>query len=399
MGVVWTITAKDLLQRARDRSVLLLAFVVPIGLTILFDLLFGGLVSGALGRVDLAVVDLDGGPAGQAFTEQYLPEVVDFLEDDGTQIEVVTVTSASDAREGVEEGVHDAAIVLPAGMSAAYEANEPFDLEVISHADRGLVGGVAESLAASFVQRVRGQLGAQVVAERLQLPPERAAEFAASVGTVQGRVRLDASPASSRQMDASTYLAAGMAVFFLFFTVQFGVLGYLEERRDGTLPRLLAGPIAAWQVLAAKALVSLIVGVVSVSVLMLVAIPLLGASWGDPLAVGALVLAAVLSATTIVGVVAAMARTAEQANVWQSIIAVVLGMVGGSFFPIQGGPDWLANLSLVAPHAWFLRGLSTLTDASAGLGDVLRPIAAMLGFGLVVGALGLVASRRREAAT
>ncbi len=397
MGVVWTITAKDLRQRARDRSVLLLAFVVPIGLAILFDLLFGGLASGSLGRVDLAVVDLDGGPAGQAFTEQYLPEVVDFLEDDGTQIEVVAVASASEARDGVEAGTHAAAIVLPSGMSASYAANEPFDLEVIAHADRGLIGDVAESLATSFVQRVRGQLGAQVVAERLQLPPERAAEFAASVGTVQGRVRLDTSPASSRQMDASTYLAAGMAVFFLFFTVQFGVLGYLEERRDGTLPRLLAGPITTGQVLAAKALVSLIVGVVSVSVLMLVAIPVLGASWGDPLAVSALVLAAVLSATGIVGVVAAVAKTAEQANVWQSIVAVVLGMVGGSFFPIQGGPDWLANLSLIAPHAWFLRGLATLTDPTAGLGDVLRPLAAMVGFGLVVGAVGLVASRRRQA--
>ncbi|MEZ5194132.1 MAG: hypothetical protein R2734_17725 [Nocardioides sp.] len=38
--------------------------------------------------------------------------------------------------------------------------------------------------------------------------------------------------------------AAGMATFFLFFTVQFGVLGLLEgEAREGTLARILA---ASW---------------------------------------------------------------------------------------------------------------------------------------------------------
>lgn len=397
MGVVWTITAKDLRQRLRDRSVLLLAFVVPIGLTIIFDLLFGGLASGSLGRVDLAVVDLDDGPAGAAFTERFLPEAVGSLEAGGTQVEIASLDSAAAARDGVDDGTHDAAIVLPGSMSSAFESGDAFDLEVITHADRDLVGDVATSLADMFQQRVRGQLGVQVLAERLQLSPDQAAEFSEAVGTVQGRVALDSSTAAGRQLDASTYLAAGMAVFFLFFTVQFGVLGYLSEREDGTLPRLLAGPISKWQVLAAKALVSLVVGVASVAVLMLVAIPVLGATWGDPVAVGALVLAAVLSATGIVAAVAAVARTAEQANVWQSIIAIVLGMVGGSFFPIQGGPDWLANLSLISPHAWFLQGLATLSDAAAGLGDVWGPIGAMLAFAVVIGAVGMVVARRGAA--
>ncbi len=124
MGVVWTITAKDLRQRLRDRSVLLLAFVVPIALTIIFDLLFGGLTEGSLGRIDLAVVDLDDGPAGSAFTDRFLPEVTASMERDGTRIEVETVATAEDARAGVEDGTHDAAIVLPSSMSASFGSGE-----------------------------------------------------------------------------------------------------------------------------------------------------------------------------------------------------------------------------------------------------------------------------------
>lgn len=398
MGILWTITAKDLRQRLRDRSVLLLAFVVPIGLALVFDLLFGGLADGSLGEVDLGVVDLDRDEVGRAFTEGFLPNVVGFLEEDGTRVEIVHPGSVEQARNAVEDGRLDAAIVLPSGLTTALQEAEPAELQVLSHADRSLLGDVAESLTDLFAQRAEGQLAAGVLAQRLQLPPDEAAQFAASVGTIQGRIGLDSSPVAGRQLDTSTYLAAGMAVFFLFFTVQFGVLGYLEERRDGTLPRLLSAPIARWQVLGAKTLTSVIVGVVSVATLMLVAVPLLGASWGDPLAVVALVLAAVLAATSLVAAVAAVARTAEQANVWQSIVAIVLGMLGGAFFPVQGGPGWLASLSLVTPHAWFLRGLATLSDPAAGLGEVLRPVAALLAFGLVVlGLAGLLA--RREVQT
>lgn len=398
MGIVWTITAKDLRQRLRDRSVILLAFVVPIGLAVLFDLLFGGLAEGSLGDIELAVADLDGGPAGQAFTDAFLPEIVGFLEEDGTTVAVTTVDSAEEVRAAVDDGSSDAGYVLPPGMSDAFAAAQPFEIEVVTHADRELVGDVAASFAGLFAQQAEGQLGARVLAERLQLTPEQAQQFAASAGTVQGRVTLDSSPTSARQLDTSTYLAAGMAVFFLFFTVQFGVLGYLEERRDGTLPRLLAAPIGRWTILAAKTLVSVIVGVVSVATLMLVSVPLLGAAWGDPLAVTLLVVAAVLAATSLVGGVATIARTAEQANVFQSILAIVLGMLGGTFFPLQGAPEWLQNLSLVAPHAWFLRGLSTLSDETAGIPDVLVPIGAMLSFGLVViGLAGLAGRWRAEA--
>ena len=66
-----------------------------------------------------------------------------------------------------------------------------------------------------------------------------------------------------RQLDATTYFSAGMAVFFLFFTVQFGVIGLLEEQRDGTMARLLAAPIRRTSVITAKALLSSWLGIIS----------------------------------------------------------------------------------------------------------------------------------------
>ena len=58
-----------------------------------------------------------------------------------------------------------------------------------------------------------------------------------------------------------------MAVFFLFFTVQFGVSSILDERRDGTLARMLVAPIRRGAVLGGKLLTSVALGAVSMVVL------------------------------------------------------------------------------------------------------------------------------------
>ena len=57
-----------------------------------------------------------------------------------------------------------------------------------------------------------------------------------------------------------------MAVLFLFFAAQFGVVSLHAERRAGTLARMLAAPVSARTVLFGKVLVSIVLGVVSMAI-------------------------------------------------------------------------------------------------------------------------------------
>jgi ABC-2 type transport system permease protein len=181
-----------------------------------------------------------------------------------------------------------------------------------------------------------------------------------------------------------------MAVFFLFFTVQFGVSSLIEERSNGTMPRLLAAPVHWWHIAAGKGLASFALGIVAMTVLVAGSTLLIDADWGDPLGVALLVVTAVLAAIGIMAVIATLARTAEQAGNWQAIVAVVLGMIGGTFFPISQGPAFLARLSSLTPHYWFLRGLGDM-QAGGGLGEALPAAAALLVFFVV--AIAIAATR------
>ena len=119
---------------------------------------------------------------------------------------------------------------------------------------------------------------------------------------------------------------------------------------------------------------------------------LFGAKWGNPLGVAVLVVAAICAATGIMALIATLARNAEQAANWQSVVSVVLGLLGGTFFPVSQAPGVLSTLSFAAPQAWFLRGLGDLRGGS--LGEVWVPALAMLGFAAVAGGLALLRLRR-----
>jgi ABC-type Fe3+/spermidine/putrescine transport system ATPase subunit len=198
---------------------------------------------------------------------------------------------------------------------------------------------------------------------------------------------------STKTLGSKTFTAVGMAVFFLFFTAQFGVLSLLGERRDGTLARLLAAPISPGAIVTAKALSTFVLGTVSMVVLVVASTFLLGADWGDPVAVGVLILAGVVAAMGLTSLIGGFAQTDEQAAGYSSIVAVVLGILGGTFFPLSQAPGLLANLTLVTPHYWLMRGFGDLAPEGAGVADILPSILALLAFGCVLGVLALRRAR------
>ncbi len=93
----------------------------------------------------------------------------------------------------------------------------------------------------------------------------------------------------------------------------------------------------------------------------------------------------VLAATAVMGLVAAVARTPEQANGAQAMVALVLAAVGGAFLPVDRAGGLLGALARFTPHHWFLRGLS---EGTGGVEAALPAVGVLLGFAAAAGAVG-----------
>jgi ABC-2 type transport system permease protein len=382
---------KDLRLRTRDRSVLLFAFVVPLGLTAVFSFIFPS--EGEL-EIRGAVVDLDGGPVGAGLADELLPALVD----QGVLLSVDRLDE-DEARSQVTDGDLAVAWVVPAGTSQAITTGAGATIEVLVADGRVLSGEVARGVARAYAAEI-DRIGLAVVtaASATGSPPdgELTQQIAATAATVAPVATVvDATTGSGQRMDITSYLAAGMAAFFVFFTVQFGVSGLLEERELGTLPRLLASPIPPAAVQAGKLLGAFLLGLVSMTVLAVASSLLLGASWGPTPGVALLVVALVLAALGVMSLVGSFAKTAEQAGNLQSIVAVVLGLLGGVFFPLPGDNLLLRTLTSVSPHGWFLRGLQDLV-ASGDWTVVLPNVVAITAFGLAASVPAMVLLRRRS---
>jgi ABC-2 type transport system permease protein len=382
------VAGKDLRQRLRDRSALVIAFIAPFVLASIIGLAFGG---DAAFRATYAVADADRGPVAAGFTDGILasPGLRDLI--------TVREVDPAEARALVDRGEVDAAFLLPAGFSAAVQEGRPATVTVVEAGDNPIAGQVARSLAEAYAAELTatqlavatavdaaGQPATEAEARRLG---ERAAAARLPVRLVEGQV-------GGRTIEAANYFGPSMAIFFLFFTVSFGARSILAERQQGTLRRLLATPAPPGGVLAGKALAAFILGTSSVLVMWLATTVVFGADWGDPVAVVALIVSSVLSAIGITALVVTLAKTDEQAEGYSSLVVFTLALLGGNFVYLAQLPEALQRASLLTPNGWALRGFVDLVADGGGLATVALPVAVTLTVGLVTGALALYRARR-----
>ncbi|MEO3782599.1 ABC transporter permease [Actinocorallia sp. B10E7] len=373
MRTALLIAGKDLRQRLRDRTLLMYALLLPLGLAFVFNVVFGGVGEEQTFRV--GVVDGDRGTVATAFVDGVLKPV----EESGA-ITLRTVGSREEGEKLVAGDDLAALFVIPSGFTAAVNAGEETGIEVVGNADSPVGVEVARSIATSFTSEVMTvRLSVAMVGGDAETA-QRAAASAASAEAIS----MENITASDKQLDWSTYMATAMSVFFLFFTVQFGVSGMLEERENGTLPRLLTAPVSRTAVLAGKVLVSVFVGVMSMVLLMVAMALMFKVEWGSPVGLALLVPVGVLAATALMAAVAAFARGHEQAEQRQAVVAITLGALGGAFFPVAQLGGVMGAVSPVTPHYWFLRGLADLSGGASVVG-VLPSVAALGGIAVLAG--------------
>ncbi len=377
---------KDIRQRLRDRSAYVMGIVAPLGLALIVGNLIGGATEGE--PLKLAATDEDGGPVATAFLD-----VLAAFEEQGD------ITLALSDRPGVTALIEDedyvAAFVFPAGFSEAVMGGEEAEITVVGNPTATRGAEVAAALASGFADNlsaIRLAVGTAVVASGEPPTPETLAALTARAAEVSPPITLAALDAGYTGTDFTSYYAAGMMVFFLFFIVEFGILSLIEEREQGTMTRLLAAPIRPESVLLGKALGSLVVGAASVTVMVVASGSLIDAEWGDPLGVAVLAAAGIAVAVAIVVFIASFVRTQGAARAYADMAAVVLGLMGGSFFPVGLSSGVVARLTWISPHRWLLEGFRDL-NAGDSAADILPFAGVLVVMALVIGGVGLARSR------
>lgn len=397
---------KDLRLAFRDRAALILMLAAPFVLTLGLGLVtgrFSGNNNSGLSDIPVIIVNLDNEQLGNALADVFTSaELADLMEPSASSDPEV-------ARKLIDEDEAAAVVIIPEGFTRSIipqqgdfdnpdAVQEPVKIEMYANPSRPTGAGIIKAVVDEFLSRVNeGSLSGGVSILQLMLSGRITPDQAEAAGIVMGErlqtettdsalaITINSSTADGEevQFDILAYLAPGMALMFLMYTVSYGGRSILAEKAQGTLPRLLVSPTSSTQILGGKVFGIFLTGAAQMLILIGASSLFFQLKWGDPFGVIILVLAAVFGATGWGMFITALARTPAQVASVGSAIMLIFGIMGGSFISLDQMPPAIQTFSKITPNAWALDGFTTL-GLGGTLTDLSSPIVALLIMGTIL---------------
>lgn len=359
-----------------NRGELAFSIALPI---LLFALMYGALSNEPEFYASASVVDLDRGPQARQLVARLdaLPEIS------------VEERTEADANGALNRSAILFAVVIPAGFSDALAAGEPAPLIFRQRGNGGDTGQIIAAVTRGVVRdmaseaRIRRHLP-QALAGTGASPQRIAAEIETQITrlrqnppvTVQTR-RPGAANPESGDNNLISRLMPGLLVMFLMFSVTLGAQALVEERRNGTLERLMTTRLGVNQLFIGKFLAGITRATLQATIILALAFIVFRPA--GPLTFIELLAFSALTASAFSGialVIGALARTRNQAS-WAAVFFTLLMVVfGGTFFEIPDG-SLLDTISKATINAYAIDAMQNLIAHGETLARQWLPITIM----------------------
>ncbi|HZL00308.1 MAG TPA: ABC transporter permease [Caulobacteraceae bacterium] len=380
------------LRLLRDRAALVMAFVLPPLVFLIFSAVFAGTAGDAV-RLSVAVADL-------ARSEDSRRLAAALLADPSLRAETVAPASLAVARKRVKSGADDAGVVIRADPGAA-------GAPILVLADPGRA--VAAPLVEARVRQAMMRALPDVMVDRAarELTPAigpLTSDQGLSLEGAEDDLKADAMAGKPERLSDHlvareavgavrggganiVYYAGAVTILFALFSAMHGALSLIDERASGIADRILAGPAGMAPVVSGKFLFLAGQAVAQATAIFVTAavvygIPLTAhlASW-----TATTIAAAAASAGLALGLVA-VCRTREQGQMFATFVILILAAVGGSMAPRFLMPPWLQAIGWATPHAWVIDAYQGALARDEGPGVLYKPWLVLA----LIGAAGLL---------
>ena len=432
MNAFIALVRKDLVLYFSNRRAVIMSIAAPILIAAFFGALFGNRDSKPA-NIPVTVTDLD--------RSALSARVLAALRSDSAL--TISEAGAEDGAAQVRAGKQRAAITLPAGFGAMagralFGAGERPEIVIVYDPSQSMALPLVRGLLAQHVMQtvaqsafsgstpLIGDLRKQVT-DNAGMPAGQRDELVAmfdSVARVQDRAAsatgsafasasasAPASTAASpggfgvpfatREVEAAgsrpearynsyAHSFAGMGVQFILLMGVDMAVGLLAMRRLGLWKRLRSAPLSRSTLLGSHIASCALIALIVFTIVYAVALAVFGVrvDGSVPGFVAVLLAFAVLTASFGL-LIAALGKTPEATRGLAILATLLLVMLGGAWVPSFIFPQWLQTASLFVPTRWAIDGLDAMTWRGLGFDAAVLPVAVMLGFSAVFGALAV----------
>jgi ABC-2 type transport system permease protein len=213
-----------------------------------------------------------------------------------------------------------------------------------------------------------------------------------AIGLVAGHMPFQKAPESG--FDALSYIAPGMALFFMMLSVRQSARTIAEDTDRGVRDRLRSAPVADIAITAGSTVSHAILLFLQLLVLVGIASVLYGLQWGPPAVLVFVCLVLAVSASGWVGLLVSVGRTPGRINALGMALTLVFGILGRSFAAVIPTTPFLDSLARITPNYWGQHAFLALA-LGGGAHSILRDLGALCIMCAVLWTIGGLRSRTR----
>jgi ABC-2 type transport system permease protein len=190
-------------------------------------------------------------------------------------------------------------------------------------------------------------------------------------------------------LKAIQFVTPGLLGWAVAMSAAFGAAATLQGWRNSKLlRRLQLAPVPPAVVVAARVGVTVLIALVQMAIFLGLGIAAFGLELSGWWWVSVPLLVAGTLTFMAVGLLAgAIARTQEGAVNLANVMVLPMAFLSGSFFPLEGTPQWLQTISWALPLRHLNEGMLDLMVRGEGPSAALLPLVILLGFTVVLTAL------------
>jgi ABC-2 type transport system permease protein len=396
------LAGKDLRLMYRDRGAVIMGYLVPLLLLVVFGIIYSGMGgSNENVKVDLLFVDKEQSDQSQKFLKALKSNDVLQITTTGSG-ESGTLLTADEARNMILSGKSTLALVyeqtksIPGfqslGMPVLTLYYDP-SAGIERNITKGLINqAVFMSMGTEYPRQgmdymvdragLKNTPGGDKMLELMDnwlstVPTENSVGGSGGGASMMGHI-IDLTeeevvkPAVKEGNPFMASSVSGLIVLFLLFSVSYAAASLLKEQQEGTVRRLLLAPISADSIIMGKFIAVGFNSICQVFVMLLASMIIFRVNvFGNFLPVLVMSIATVAATTSFGMVIASMAKSYEQIQSSITMIVLTMSAVGGSMFPRILMPDWMKNLGFLTINGWAIDGYLDALYRFNGLGSIL----------------------------
>ncbi len=392
---------------------LLLNLALPLAITALIGLAFGGGGSGgSVARIRVAVVDEDGSFLGGMFKSALTQGEA------SEHFEIIT-PKRDEAVRLLRDDKISAALIVPANFTKDYlTGKQGLELEVIKNPAQSFYPAIVEELSSVAVT------GLNAVSRNLQseFPTIQAAftnkfDFLELLGIV---ARLGDRAKNARDyltpplvtykrevmaaekkdeskpfMGVFAYVLPGMASAFLLFLADHAMRDIHREKRMKTLDRVRSITTGTGAFVISKVVYAALLVLLGGAILLSAGSIIFGISWGRPALMVWICIGYSIFAAGFLAALVALAPSERRSETINTMILFIFAFAGGSYFPANQLPAFMReHICPLIPNYWFIEAIRGLQSGEPGSIGAVLIVAKLAAAGAILAVLASAVLQR-----